>query len=397
MGTTFSNNRTFPAQSQGYNYHADPTFTPNSNFALQANAPLSTDISATAQIVARGDNDFQPTFHWAYLKYQFNDTFALKAGRLQLPLYQYSDYSLVGEAYPWVVPPEAVYAAQATNYDGLNLSMEKNIGNWYLFLQAIYGGFKYDITLPSATSTGGTVNTSITVNDQNLTGFTLDTSYDEWLTLRTAVFVEKLSISGDGNPANPITALEAAASSLASQGYTDAAKALSTSDDPFVYYTVSAQITHSNWLFITEYQGLQNIAGANGSSQISSEYASLGYHFGKLMPIVTFGHRNEWTRANKMKSSTPPGATVTVPFNGQPITLPADFFYDSIAANPQTRGKDYFYEIGLRYDLTNTVALKLDYTFYESHYDKTDYGLAAVTYTNPQDANRLLAAITFSF
>ncbi len=390
-GTVFSNNRTFPTESAGYKYHADPTFTPNSNFALQATAPLDNSISATAQILATGDNDFQPKFQWAYLKYQLNDTFALKAGRLQLPFYQYSDFQSVGEAYPWVLPPEAVYFSQAATYDGLNLSAEKSLGDWYLYMQAIYGSFDETSADPVATASG-TVNTQVFIHSHNLTGFTLDGSYNDWLSLRAAVFAEKLTISGDGTkdsngiPINPLDQLAALGSVLGGE----AQKQLVASDDPNIYYVASAQITRNNWLLIAEYQGLQSIAGASGvSPQISSEYVTVGYHFGKLLPLATFGHRNQWFRADKVKEAlTPSQAAIFDPIVG------------GLAGNPGFRDKDYFYEVGLRYDLTPTVALKLDYTFYESHYKTSDFPEAiqlAPTTTNPPDANRLLAAVTFSF
>jgi hypothetical protein len=406
MGTTFSNNRTFPSESSGYSYHADPTFTPNSNFALQASAPLSSNITATTQILARGDNDFQPKFQWAYLKYQFNDTFALKAGRLQLPFYQYSDYEFVGQAYPWVVPPESVYLLETSTYDGLNFSAEKNVGDWFFFMQAIYGGFDTIANNPVSTSTG-TVNTQLFVHDQHLTGVSLDSSYNDWLSLRIAAFYENVSLQGDGQAANPLTIVDKAIDSLNSQGLADGAKALATSNDPQFYYVASAQITRNNWLLLAEFQGLKPIAGSSGAAttNITSEYISLGYHFGKLLPLATFGHRNQGINATKMKDSVPAGTNVTVPvsINGQTInaTVPVDTIIDSIAGNPASRLKDYFYEFTLRYDLTATVALKLDYTFYQSHYRTSDYfspitaQLAGVI--NPPDCNRLLAAVTFSF
>jgi hypothetical protein len=384
MGTTFSNNRTFPAESSSYSYHADPTFTPNSNFALQASAPLSRNITATTQILARGDDDFQPKFQWAYLKYQFNDTFALKAGRLQLPFYQYSDYQFVGESYPWVLPPEAVYFAQVTTYDGLNFSAEKSIGEWFFFLQAIYGSYSQTANDPVSTPTG-TVNTNVFAHATNLIGFSLDSTYNDWLELRLAAFHESLTVTTDGNPANPLSAVDTLSNLSKSLGY-DASKALATSNDPNLYYVASVQVARNNWLFLAEYQGLMGIAGSDGVAEprIASEYVSLGYHFGKLLPIATVGHRNQWAGATKMKEQIAPALDIAI---------------DALAGNSQLRLKDYFYEFGLRYDLTTTVALKLDYTFYESHYKTTDYPVAASLggATNPSDANRLLAAITFSF
>jgi hypothetical protein len=380
MGTTFSNNRTFPPQSESSGYHADPTFTPNSNFALQASAPLGDDISATTQILARGDDDFQPKFQWAFLKYQFNQSFALKAGRLQLPFFQYSDYLFVGEAYPWIVPPESVYSVEVTHFDGLNFSAEKSIGDWFLFMQAVYGA--YDSTLP-VTNQGSTY--TVITSSHNITGISLDSTYNDWLSLRAGAFLfPNFTIHSDGSAANPFTQADGFIKSLASQGHTETAKALDTSNDPVIYYNTAAQINHGNLVLIAEYEGIQSIAGASGiiEPQIQSEYISLGYHFGKLEPLATFGHRNEWIRANKMKSAAAADGIAINPI------------IDLFASTPGLRLKDYFYELGLRYDLTPTVALKLDYTFYQTHYKTSDYSAAGA---NPPDCNRLLAAITFSF
>jgi hypothetical protein len=391
MGTTFSNNRSFPSESQSYSYHADPTFSPNSNFALQAAAPLSNGLSATAQILARGNDDFEPKFHWAFLKYQFNDTFALRAGRLQSPFYQYSDYQFVGEAYPWVLPPEAVYFGEASHYDGLNFSAEKYIGDWFFFLQAIYGSDDETAVNPVLTPSG-MVNTNINLHQHNLTGLSLDSSYNEWLSLRAAAFVFTLSVDGDGTPDNLYTKLGNLNNSLASSGYNEAVKALTTSNDPEMYAAVSAQVNLDNWLFIAELQDLRSLADSSGALvDFVSEYATLGYRFGKLLPTATFGHRNQWGRGNQIKKSFPPEAKVL-----------GDAIADGLTGSPGIRAKDYFYELGLRYDLTPNVALKLDYTFYDSHYKTSDFfaseaAAAAAGAVNPQDANRLLAAITFSF
>jgi hypothetical protein len=388
MGTTFSNNRTFPTQSQGYNYHADPTFTPNSNFGLQASAPLSNGITATAQILARGDDDFQPKFQWAYLKYTFNDTLSLKAGRLQRPFYEYSDYQFVGQAYPWVVPPESVYFAQVTTFDGLNLSIAKPVGDWYLYAQIVYGASEAAVTSPTTTVPGHPVSTYFDA-EHNIFGVSLESTYNDWLTLRGGAFVEPETLSG-----GTISQLDPLISALDP----NTAKALVTSNDPTLNTLASVQATRDNWLFIAEYMGLKYLAGSSGFlPEFFNEYVSVGYHFGKLLPLVTFGHRNQWMRAEKIKSTIPSSSASLL-----------DPIIGGIAADPGVRNKDYFYEATLRYDLTPTVALKLDYTFYESHYKTSDYPefvsysalLAASGQpvpTNPQDAHRLLAAVTFSF
>ena len=51
-----------------YGYDNDLSFKNESVFALQLSADLQDKLSATAQIVARGETDFNTEFEWAYLK-----------------------------------------------------------------------------------------------------------------------------------------------------------------------------------------------------------------------------------------------------------------------------------------------------------------------------------------
>jgi hypothetical protein len=405
MGTLFSNNRQFPTTStQGYD--ADPNFKPDSNFALQATAPLSNSISATAQILARGTDDFQPKFQWAYIKFQLNDTFALKAGRMQTPLYQFSDFQFVGEAYPWVVPPEAVYNTSATNYDGVNLSAQKSVGDWFLYGQAVYGSFSSSnpIVLPPSAG-GGT--TSVSTSDKNFSGMKLDASYNDWLNFDLAYYVLKLSIASDGNPANPYAQIEGIASYLNAIGAPQAAKDLTTRNDLVGYYTGGMQINYKNFQVIAEGAGLMPVHGTSSSPNFVGEYLSVGYRFNKLLPMITVGHSNWWMSADKIKNDVPAGLTTQVAPDGTllPFPYPASAIVgptiNAIAGQPAIREKNWYYEATLRYDVTSNVALKLDYTHYDSHWHNSDYPAAVDSsgqpVSAPTDANRLLGAVTFSF
>ncbi len=387
VGTTLSNTRTLPFQPY---YSADPSFQPESNFALQASASLNDSISAVAQVLALGQDDFKPKFHWAYLKYQLNDTFALKAGRMQLPYYQFSDFFYVGEAYPWIIPPEAVYLSQSTGFDGLDLSAEQSIGDWYLFWQGIFGRVDESVTVPQ-TSNNPVYNLSI--SERNIFGSSLDATYNDWLSLRAGLFVGKLSTLG-------VPPIDQVVSDMRSEGYYEAAKGLDYRDDPTAYYTVGAQITRNKWVVLAEYSGLQNINSSSWLTSYESEYISVGRHFGRWLPLITVGHRNQWMSTEALKS-LPPNTTDNAagsPYKGL-------FTYNNFIINqsesPQERAKEYYYEMTLRYDLTGNVALKLDWTYYQSKYKTSDYTqpfpFSFVPYSNPSDANRFSAAVTFSF
>jgi len=119
---------------------------------LQGSSDLSDGLSATVQLVARGKNDFDPEFEWAYVKYQINDNADVKVGRLRAPFYFYSEYLDVSYAYSWIAPPIEVYAANVTNYDGINFYYTNNFNS---FDYAIYlGSGKREVTLSAGTLSG---------------------------------------------------------------------------------------------------------------------------------------------------------------------------------------------------------------------------------------------------
>ncbi len=74
-------------------------FKTGSFFALQAYADLDEGLSATAQIRARGIEDWDPQFTWAYLSYEVQENWRVQVGRQRIPIYLYSDYLDVSYAY----------------------------------------------------------------------------------------------------------------------------------------------------------------------------------------------------------------------------------------------------------------------------------------------------------
>ena len=55
---------------RGFDENLD--FQQNSLFALQARADLKDNLSATLQVVAKGKDDYNAKFNWAYLTYEIN-------------------------------------------------------------------------------------------------------------------------------------------------------------------------------------------------------------------------------------------------------------------------------------------------------------------------------------
>lgn len=120
-------------------YDNDITFNAESILALQAIVDLNSKFKITAQIVAKGVDDFEPEFDWYYLTYQATDNLTLMAGRRNIPMYYFSEYSEVGYAYPWMRPPSNLYWWQITQFNGVNAMYSFEFGEYSNTVTFFYG------------------------------------------------------------------------------------------------------------------------------------------------------------------------------------------------------------------------------------------------------------------
>ena len=124
----------------GYDDTVD--FSNQSLFALQVSGDIGEKFSATAQVLARGNEDYSPEFEWAYLNYEINDNWSAQAGRLRLPLFSYSDSLDVAYSYHWVTAPSTVYNVPFNNIDGLKIVNTTSFNNWDLNTSLSVGQYK---------------------------------------------------------------------------------------------------------------------------------------------------------------------------------------------------------------------------------------------------------------
>jgi hypothetical protein len=120
-------------------YTNDLTFKAESIFAVQARMNFSSDFGVTAQLVAKGVDNFEPEFDWFYLTYKVKDNLTLLAGRRNIPMYYFSEYSEVGYAYPWMRPPSNLYWWQVTQFNGISALYDFEFSNYSSTLTFFYG------------------------------------------------------------------------------------------------------------------------------------------------------------------------------------------------------------------------------------------------------------------
>jgi predicted porin len=119
-------------------YGPDFSLSPESRVGLQAVATLTDQLSATAQLTARGTEN-TPQLQWAYLTYALSPNWNFQAGRQRIPLYFYSSFQDVGMAYPWISPPPELYGWEATNYNGASVRNRTTLGETYVTASAFAG------------------------------------------------------------------------------------------------------------------------------------------------------------------------------------------------------------------------------------------------------------------
>ena len=111
----------------------------DSVFGVQVDAQLSHQLAATVQIKAapslKDDNKVGGTVQWAFLSYRPTNDLLLRAGKLRVPLYLYSENLDVGATYDFARLPTEMYSiSPTTDFTGASVSKNWNLdsGEWTL-------------------------------------------------------------------------------------------------------------------------------------------------------------------------------------------------------------------------------------------------------------------------
>lgn len=138
--------------SVSYDGYSEEDLTFDRNLlGLQVTGQVNEKITATAQLIARSEKDYEVTAEWAYLTWQASDNGKVRAGRLRTPLYTYSDSLDVGYSYPWISAPNEVYYLPFNNVDGLDYYLTAALGSFDTTFQAYYGSFESDFSFEDGT------------------------------------------------------------------------------------------------------------------------------------------------------------------------------------------------------------------------------------------------------
>ncbi|RMH48569.1 MAG: DNA topoisomerase IV [Gammaproteobacteria bacterium] len=323
----------------GYS-ESDFTFEQGTLFGLQVSGQISDKVSATAQMVARGNENYNVEAEWAYLSYQATDNGKVRFGRLRMPLYLYSDFVDVGYAYTWVRPPSAVYYLPFNNIEGVDYYTTFVLGDFDSSLQVYYGAFT-DSFVPAE----GAPEAETRSRNQFGVAFTFG---QDWWTVRAAYHAATLSVDVTGIPISSTDTIGSFANTLRLLGFSANADRLLAEEDDATFIGIGLSIDTGTYLLAAEH--VEFDYDNTLFSKDVRDYVMVGYRTGNWLFNVTAQRTRD--EATHPEAGIPAG--VAIPGVGSTDVLIASL--QSIAA-AQVGDMDTL-SFGARWDLAPNTALK---------------------------------------
>jgi len=325
--------------SPGDNGYDEEDLTFDKNLlGLQVTGQVNEKITATAQLIARSENDYEVNAEWAYLTWQASDSVKVRAGRLRTPFYMYSDFLDVGYAYAWITPPSEVYYLPFNNVDGVDIYATQTLGIFDTSIQAYFGSFDDELML------GGVPSEAKTRNQMGVAG----TLGKDWWTLRAAYHQSELTVDVTPIPISPTMTMGGFATTLTALGYPDNAARLLVEEDDAVFTEFGINIDTGRFVAAAEYVEF-DATDALFSKNIR-QYVMAGVRTGSWLFHVTGSQAKD--EASDPAAGIPPNQTM--PIFGSTNVLIGTL---QAIAQSQVTERDVL-SLGVRWDVASSTALK---------------------------------------
>ena len=321
-----------------YGYDDSLDFKNESLFAVQVMSDLGEKLSVTAQLMGRGNEDFDVGFEWAFISYQLSDDVRINAGRLRTPFYKYSDFRDVGYAYDWLRVPQGVYGLGFDNIEGVSLYHTTQLGSFDSSLQLVAGA--YD---GKARISGTDVNAEI----KNILGVTWELGQD-WYSFRAAYLIGKVSVAAENVmlPTEPPVSIGTVFTGLSAAGFGALVNEIDINEEDGAFLGLGFTADKNDWLLVAEYT-LVEVDNSFISDQ-KNFYVSIGRRFDSITPYISYEKED-----NEAKTEIYTPYLTTLPAQ---LLLPVAGIVQSQAREATT------YNIGLRYDFHPSAAFKVQYS-----------------------------------
>jgi hypothetical protein len=256
-----------------YDYDSDFTFDPASVFGLQVRGDVSDKLSATAQLVGRGSDDYDASFEWAYMTYVVNNNVSISAGRIRLPLFKYSASLDVGYSYHWLTPPDSVYGIAFNNIDGVRLDYSTYSGDWEYGAQFTVGRVQADTFISG---------TPAELELENVVAVSFEATRD-WFSART-LFARGTTTAVNEDFDTFVAGMGQFGAFIPSA--TAAAEGFSVNEDSGTFFEIAIDIDKYDWFIGAEFTKTEVDDAIIASDE--AWYVTAGMRFGKFTPHITY-------------------------------------------------------------------------------------------------------------
>ncbi|MFC4701468.1 hypothetical protein ACFO4O_14980 [Glaciecola siphonariae] len=176
IGLTYSNSDVYGFRTQLINEGREGlSLTPDSLLGVQTNVRFSDDFDFVAQVVAqdRTERSLGNFVELAFLRYQINRNWAVKAGRFSTNSYLFTDSRYVSQASYWVRPPVEMYSTAGSlgNMDGAKIAYTHETPFGYIRLSASLGQSELNNDSDSG---------EFEISYQDLLGLNIELQSDDW-------------------------------------------------------------------------------------------------------------------------------------------------------------------------------------------------------------------------
>lgn len=258
---------------QSHGADKTPDFGVDSRLGAQLDVRLNATFSAVGQaLAARRDGSEGPRIEWLFGQADVTSELAVRAGRMVLPVFLFSDTRNVGYAQHWLRTPSEVYSAYpSSSFDGGQLQWRPRWNDVNFTVQASLG---------KATANMYVFGAGLDMKINNLRSLNLVAETGNWMfRLGGTLTNSRLDVPGAGTLQN-------------------------TKDN---FYAAGVQYDDGQWLLVTEYAMRRQ--GDGGAANSNSGYVSGGHRFGAWLPYVTLAG---FDPKGSFYATTPTGVTTAV-------------------------------------------------------------------------------------
>ncbi len=321
-------------------YDNNLSFSEQSLIALQADYKISSQLSATAQVIGISGDERESGIEWLYLTYEPNRFTQIKVGRQRTPFFNYSDVIDVGFVYPWITLPQQVYSSvYFSTFDGILAGYERSVGDFLLGFEAFWGSFNGDII-----SAGVTVPSN--VNDTQ--GLIFNINYDS-LTFRAAYHRADIFFE--------IRELLDFSTILSQSGFTESAASLNP-NGKVEFYQLGTTYEKFDYFVSAEYTKITGESSVVPT--IDSFYLVAGYNYRSYTTYASYGKTNSST--GSPVNEIPLGLSDDLDF----LAASYNFTFSQLAFNTSES-----ITIGTRWNWKTNLALKAEVTWTRTASDST--------------------------